>query len=95
MSDHRPSIDLLESVHAFPGTYQMKVIGIADDDFENRVLAVVYEELAVPSDVDVSSRTTPSGKHVALTLDLTVQTADQVRRIYARIQEVVGLTLLL
>jgi putative lipoic acid-binding regulatory protein len=94
MSDHRPSAELLESVHAFPGTYQIKAIGAAADDFASRVIAAVEDELAVPSDLDHSVRMTPGGRHVALTLDVTVQTPEQVRAIYGRIQQVAGLTLL-
>src|SRR4051812_16631391 len=92
--DHRPSIDLLESTHQFPGVYQIKAIGLATSDFENRVIEAAVTELAGPSELDYSVRTTPNGRHVALTLDLTVQTAEQVRGIYARIRELEGLTLL-
>ena len=92
--DHRPSVDLLESTHQFPGVYRIKAIGMASDDFENRVVAAAVAELAGPSELDYSVRTTPTGRHVALTLDITVQTAEQVRDIYARIRELEGLTLL-
>jgi hypothetical protein len=92
--DHRPSEDLLESVHAFPGVYQIKVIGNADNGFESRVVDVVVAELAAASDLDYSIRTTPGGRHVSLTLDISVQTAEQVRTIYARLHELEGVTLL-
>ena len=92
--DNRPSLDLLESTHFFPGTYQIKAIGSADRDFAGRVLAAVTQELASPMELDHSVRTTRGGRHVAVTLDITVQTAGQVREIYQRIQEVDGLTLL-
>ncbi len=92
--DHRPSIDLLESTHFFPGVYKIKAIGRADDDFESRVLETVYSNLAARSDLDYSVRSTPGGRHVAVTLDITVQTAEQVRTIYAEIRELEGLTLL-
>lgn len=95
MSDHRPTTDLLESVHTFPGTYQMKVIGASEGDFTGRVLAAVLEELAAGSDLDHSARETPDGRHVAITLEITVQSAEQVRTIYARVGEVEGLKLLL
>jgi putative lipoic acid-binding regulatory protein len=95
MSDHRPSEELLESVHSFPGTYQMKVIGAAGGDFTARVLALVAEELAAASDIDHTLRETPDGRHVAITLDITVQSAEQVRAIYSRIRELEGLKLLL
>jgi len=94
MSDHRPSLELLESSHAFPGTYQIKVIGDPSNGFEDRVVEAVVTELASRSEIDVSARSTPNGRHVAITLMLTVQTAEQVRAIYARVHEVDGLTLL-
>jgi uncharacterized protein len=92
--DNRPSLDLLESIHLFPGTYQIKAIGSAEGDFAGRVVAAVADELASPMELDHSIRTTRGGRHVAVTLDITVQTADQVRTIYQRIQEVEGLTIL-
>jgi uncharacterized protein len=92
--DHRPSVDLLESIHFFPGVYKIKAIGRADDDFESRVVQAVYSHLAARSDLDYSVRSTPGGRHLAVTLDISVQTAEQVRAIYAEIREVKGLTLL-
>jgi putative lipoic acid-binding regulatory protein len=93
--DHRPSIDLLESVHQFPGVYQIKAIGKVADQFEARVLEAVTSELVSASELDYSVRTTPGGRHIALTLDITVQSAEQVRMIYARIHALPGLLLLL
>jgi putative lipoic acid-binding regulatory protein len=92
--DHRPSLELLESTHLFPGTYQIRAIGRTDDDFADRVVAAVAAELAAPGDLDHSTRATPGGRHVAVTLDLTVQTAGQVRAIYEAIQALEGLVLL-
>ena len=40
--DHRPSVELLESTHLFPGVYQIKAIGSAEDDFAGRVVAAVH-----------------------------------------------------
>lgn len=92
--DNRPSVDLLESVHPFPGTYQIKAIGLADDDFVGRVVSAATSELATPSELDHSVRATPGGRHVAITLEITVQTAEQVRAVYLKIQQVEGLTIL-
>jgi uncharacterized protein len=92
--DHRPSVDLLESVHLFPGVYKIKAIGKADDEFETRVVEAVYSNLAARSDLDHTVRITPGGRHVAVTLDITVQSAEQVREIYADLRDVKGLTLL-
>lgn len=92
--DHRPSEDLLESTHPFPGTYQIKAIGAADDDFVGRIVEAAASELATPGELDHSVRMTPNGRHVSLTLDMNVQSADQVRAIYARLRDVKGITLL-
>ena len=90
-----PSADLLESVHFFPCVYQIRAIGSTSDDFTNRVLSAVIEEVATPSEVDHAEHFTPDGRHVSVILDITVQSADQVRTIYGRIQQVDGLRLLL
>jgi putative lipoic acid-binding regulatory protein len=92
--DHRPSEELLESNHSFPGTYQIKAIGWAEDDFVSRVVEAVVSELVTPSELDHTVRVTPGGRHVSLTLEMNVQSATQVRAIYAKIREVKGLTYL-
>ena len=90
-----PSVDSIESAHTFPGVYQIKAIGLVDDDFEGRVVKAVVGELSSASELEYSGRTTPAGRHVSLTLHVSVQSAEQVRRIYAKIHEIKGLTLLL
>jgi len=92
--DHRPSVELLESTHPFPGSYTIKAIGQADDDFEQRVIAAVSAHLAAASDLDYTVRATKGGRHVALTLEINVQNAEQVRSIYADLRDLRGLTLL-
>jgi putative lipoic acid-binding regulatory protein len=92
--DNRPSVELLESTHAFPGRYTIKAIGSAADDFEQRVVAAASARLAAPSDLDYSVRATKGGRHIAVTLEVTVQTAEQVRSIYGEIHNVRGLKLL-
>jgi len=94
MSDHRPSEELLESSHSFPGVYQIKVIGIASNEFERRVVTTVVDTLGNASDLDYSVRSTPGGRHVSLTLDVNVQTAEQVRTLYDLLRALEGVTLL-
>lgn len=93
--DHRPSIELLESNHTFPGVYQIKAIGASEGDFVARVLDAAAEELASPAEIDHSTRETAGGRHVSVTMDVTVQNAEQVRAIYARIRELPGLVFVL
>ena len=95
MSDHRPSAELLESSHEFPGVYKIKAIGTVANDFERRVVEAVAAEVATAADLNYSARTTPGGRHVSLTLEVLVQSGEQVRAIYARLQAVEGITMLL
>jgi putative lipoic acid-binding regulatory protein len=91
-----PSVALLEAVHAFPCPYMFKVIGRSEGGFVDRTLTLVREELrlaevAAPFRV----RRTPGGRHVAVTLELTMRTAEEVRGVYRRLLELAGLVLLL
>jgi len=93
--DAIPSEDLLADHHAFPGTYHFKAIGVASDDFEGRVVAAAVMEVAGPGEVEHSVRETKGGRHIAVSLEVTVQSPEQVRAIYAAIRQVEGLSLLL
>ena len=90
----RQEIDLLESTHLFPGTYQIKAIGSAADDFVGRVVSAACEQVAAPSDVDYSLRTMKAGRHVGVTLNIAVQNPEQVLALYARLRRVEGLAFL-
>lgn len=87
--------DLLDASHAFPGVFRIKAIGSVDNDFEGRILGAVKAALDSPEALEFSVRKTADGRHVALTLDVTVQDAEHVRTIYARIREQEGILFLL
>jgi putative lipoic acid-binding regulatory protein len=93
--DGPPPAELLESVHEFPGTYVIKAIGPAGVDFVARVVAAAESEATVPSDVSHHARESGGGRHVAVTLEVQVQSAQQVQALYAAIRRVEGLTMLL
>jgi putative lipoic acid-binding regulatory protein len=90
-----PSIELLESTHAFPCPYMFKVIGRVEDGFVARVVAAVRDELAEEVDPPHSTRSTAGGRHVSVTLEPTVQTARQVLAVYRRVRTLRGLVMLL
>jgi putative lipoic acid-binding regulatory protein len=90
-----PHDELLGAHHQFPGTYQIKAIGSNDDDFAGRVVAAALSELSGPSELEHSIRQTQGGRHMAVTLQLNVQSAEQVLAIYAALKQVEGLALLL
>ncbi len=89
-----PALDLLESVHAFPGPYVFKVIGKADGNFLACAVAAVRMELALETDPPFHTRESVGGRHVAVTLEPQVASAAQVLAVYRRLQAVVGLVML-
>jgi len=92
--DPIPSTEILESTHEFPGPYHIKAIGETTDDFQERVVQVASLELPSEARLEYRSRSTPGGRHVAVTLNFHADNAEQVRNLYARIREIAGLTLL-
>jgi putative lipoic acid-binding regulatory protein len=89
-----PAIELLESTHQFPGPYMFKVIGRVDNGFVARVVAAVREELAEEIDPPFTVREAVGGRHVAVTLQPELQSAEQVLAVYRRVQSLAGLVFL-
>jgi putative lipoic acid-binding regulatory protein len=90
-----PAIELLEATHRFPGKFMFKVIGRADQGFAARVVAAVRDELAETIDPPFRLRHTAGGRHVAVTLEPTVQTVHQVLAVYRRIRRIPGLVMMM
>lgn len=91
--DNLPSIDLLNNTHRFPCAFIFKAIGLVEKDFAVRLVAAVRDELAHDVDPPFSTRSTPSGKHVSVTIEPTVQSAEEVIAVYRRIRGVTGLVM--
>ena len=92
---NRLTIALLEDTHDFPGTYVFKVIGKMENGFVARVVAAVRDELAHEADPPFHFREASGGRHVSVTVEPRVQTAQQVLDIYRRIKKMAGIVLLL
>jgi putative lipoic acid-binding regulatory protein len=92
--EHLPTVALLESTHDFPGPYIFKVIGRVENGFIARVVAAVREGLNGTEDPPFSVRQTAGGRHVAVTLEPVVQTAEQVLLLYRRLRLTAGLVML-
>jgi uncharacterized protein len=90
-----PAIKLLEATHQFPGKFMFKVIGRADNGFAARVVAAVRDELAESADPPFRLRHTDGGRHVAVTLEPTLQTVHQVLAVYRRLRRIPGLVMLM
>ena len=91
--DRQQTIELLNATHDFPCDFVLKVIGVAADDFVARVVRAVCEEIAGGADPPYQLRRTPGGKHVSITLEPTLESAEQVLGIYHRLRSVDGVVL--
>jgi putative lipoic acid-binding regulatory protein len=89
-----PAIELLESTHRFPGPYLFKVIGRSEQGFVARTVAAVRDAVAAEVDPPVRVREAAGGRHVAVTLEVPVERAEQVIAVYRRVQKLAGLVFL-
>ena len=87
------ALELLNATHTFPCPFTIKVIGKADDDFVTRVVESVTKTSGADEEVPHSTRTTPNGRHIAVTLEPHLDSAEQVLLVYARIQTVKGVVM--
>jgi len=89
-----PSVDLLRETHAFPGRYLFKAVGLTSE-FRNRVEHAVREEVGKDRELAVSTRSSASGRHTAVSIEAVVSSPEQVVAVYRRLAAIEGLTLLL
>lgn len=87
------SIELLNATHDFPCDFTVKVIGNAEGDFVQRVLESVEEIPAIPTPVRYTTRSTPNGRHVSITLEPYIKSAEHVLLVYEQIKSVVGVVM--
>lgn len=91
----RMSLELLEATHNFPCYFMVKVIGRSEDGFLARVIAAVRISLQADEDPSYRSRETPNGRHVAVTLEPYVQSAEEVLLIYDQIRQIRGVVMVM
>jgi putative lipoic acid-binding regulatory protein len=89
LSPQLPDLELIKTMHSFPGAFTFKVIGDFREDFLadtlNQVVAAVSSERSFTHSV----RNSAAGNHIAVSLSVQVETADEVHAIY---QKLLGLT---
>jgi putative lipoic acid-binding regulatory protein len=94
MKSSLPTADLLDKTHVFPCSYLFKIIGKPDQGFLARVIAVVREELLLELDPPFRVRESVGGRHLSVTLEPEVQSAQQVLAIYRRLGVLDGMVML-
>ena len=88
------SIELLNATHQFPCAFEFKVIGDANEAFVESVLETissVTNEQGAPH----STRTTPGGRHISVTVQSVVVEAESVLEIYDLLKKLEGVVMLL
>lgn len=90
-----PPVDLLEATHVFPGRFTFKAIGKNQGEFTERVVATIRVILQHEFDSPFSVQMTSGGRHVSVTIEPTVESADQVVAIYQQLRALDGLVMLL
>lgn len=95
MAPDLPSIELLDATHKFPCVFHFKAIGLSTDCFTGRVLDAVKRELPEDAEPSFSTRATPNGKHISVTIEPIVDSASHVLAIYEQLRGVEGLVMLM
>jgi uncharacterized protein len=89
-----PATELLDATHRFPCKYMIKAIGVPDDDFLGRVVAAVRLGAQYEFDPPYSVKETRGGRHISVTLEPVVDSAEQVLEIYRCVKVTAGLVML-
>jgi len=77
------ALDLIE----FPSRFPLKVFGNPNGEFEATVLKLVRARCPEAEHIEVSRRSSRTGKYVALTLTFTVHSRQQLKDIYQDLYE--------
>lgn len=91
--DRLTALELLNATHTFPCAFTLKVIGLSDDDFVLRCLEVVHRAVTDAEEFDYTTRATPNGRHISVTMQPVLDSAEHVLEVYACLQEVKGVVM--
>ena len=94
-NDHDSSIKTLEQTHSFPGPFMFKVIGENSPAFIAQVAQAAVTVLGPRAAPAVTTRESSGGRHLAVTMVVTVPDAESVLTIYAALAGLVGVTMVM
>lgn len=95
MTDHETFLARLEDVHDFPCDFVVKVIGENSTSFVTRVVQASVNALGAGAEPGVDTRESSGGKHVSVTLTISVTQAEEVIEVYELLNAVEGVKFLL
>lgn len=89
------SLELLLATHNFPGPYMFKVIGKDVAGFQARVMLAMREALKIDQDPPFRTQSTSSGRHVSITLEPHVFSAEEVITVYKFLKQTEGVMMVM
>lgn len=96
MTDARlQALERLKAGHTFPGPFTFKAIGANTSAFAQAVAQSAVAVVGPGAHVAVASRQSEAGRHQAVTLQVRVQSPEQVLEIYALLAGIDGLKMVL
>ncbi|MCA9186477.1 MAG: DUF493 domain-containing protein [Pirellulaceae bacterium] len=95
MTDREQAIELLNQTHKFPDCVMFKVIGVNANEFVSRIVAAVRHQLQHATDPPFRTRETAGGRHVSITLEPMIQSAEEVLTVYECIQQIDGVVMVM
>lgn len=93
--DRQRSLDLLNQTHSFPTRVMIKVIGVNENSLVASVIEVVRLESSDDEIPPHQIREAKGGRHISITLEPQLTSAECVLEIYARLQSLDGVLMLM
>ncbi|MBN1961388.1 MAG: DUF493 domain-containing protein [Deltaproteobacteria bacterium] len=95
LKNRTETIELLNQTHEFPCPFTFKVIGENSPAFIAQVAQVAVNALGRETTLVITTRESSGGRHLAVTMVVTVPNAKQVLSIYAMLGELAGVKMVL
>ena len=86
---------MLRGAHTFPGPFSFKAIGANDAAFSAALAQMALVVVGSQGQPSLATRESKKGRHLAVTLTVRCQNAEQVLAVYDALGTVAGLKMLL
>ena len=95
MGSQEQFLEHLRQQHTFPGAFVFKVIGENSAVFVAEVVQVITLVVGIRGQPEVTIRVSRKGNHQAITIRVCVRSAESVLEVFAALQKVPGVRMLL
>ena len=82
MAEQEPNAELCMT---FPCAFPLKVMGTNNDTFENEVVMIVRKHIPSLGEGAVSSKPSKTGKYLAITINFTANSKEELDNLYREI----------